>query len=389
MAYIEEAIHLTKTTQETGVQSGLAGVLAAATEISLVDGERGQLVYRGHWAQDLAVEYTFEHVAHLLWFGSLPCDASLIELRQLMAQYRILPEHVKTLIESIPAEADMMSVIRTCLSSLAGADFAWPPTPQQAVQLTAVVPTIIAWRHRKLARLAPIDPRADLSHTANYLYMLNGKEPTSAHVAALDAYLILTSEHGMNASTFAGRVTISTRSDLVSAVTSAVGAMKGPLHGGAPSEVDDTLAAIGTKENAEPFLRDMLSKGERIMGFGHRVYKTRDPRAVALSEVARRVAGEDSWLDLATHVEDVAVRLLAEYKPGRNLYANVEFYAAAVLRAVELPPELYTPTFTVARMAGWTAHALEQATEDRLIRPGSKYVGSMPEQQADTAGTAS
>lgn len=383
---------MTKTTQETGVQSGLAGVVATATQIGLVDGERGQLVYRGHWAQDLAVQYTFEHVAHLLWFGTLPSEAELSELRQLLAQYRSLPEHVKTIIDTIPADADMMSVLRTAVSSLAGPEFAWPPTPRQAIRLTAVVPTIIAWRYRKLAGLAPIDPRADLSHTANYLYMLTGAEPVGAHVAALDAYLILTSEHGMNASTFAGRVTISTRSDIVSAVSSAIGAMKGPLHGGAPSEVDDTLAAIGTKDNAEPFLRALLMRGERIMGFGHRVYKTRDPRAVALSEVARRVAGEDPWLDLATYVEDVAVRLLAEHKPGRNLYANVEFYAAAVLRAVGLPRQLYTPTFTVARVAGWTAHALEQAAEDRIIRPSAAYVGPMPEtagNEADTAGTAS
>lgn len=377
------------TPPDTVVHSGLAGIVAAATEIGLVDGERGQLVYRGHWAQELALKYTFEHVAHLLWFGSLPTDDELLELRQRMAELRTLPEHVKAVIDALPAEVDMMSVLRTAISSMADPSFGWPPTPLQALRLTAVVPTIIAYRHRKVQGLEPVPPRSDLSHTANYLYMLNGVEPPRAHVAALDAYLILTAEHGMNASTFAARVTISTRSDLVSAVTSAIGTMKGPLHGGAPSEVDDTLAKIGTKENAEPFLRALLMRGERIMGFGHRVYKTRDPRAVALSEVARRVAGEDPWLDLATHVEDVAVRLLAEHKPGRNLYANVEFYAAAVLRAVGLPRTLYTPTFTVARMVGWTAHALEQAKEDRLIRPSALYVGPMPPDAAEAQGSAS
>lgn len=360
------------------VQSGLADVVATATEISLVDGQRGHLVYRGHWAKDLAVSCTFEEVAHLLWFGALPSQRELKDLRRMMVKYRPLPDHIKRIIDTLPPEVDMMSVLRTALSAMAGPEFSWPPTPRQAVQLTSIVPTIIAYRHRRVMGEQPVAPRDDMSHTANYLYMLNGVEPPAAHVEALDAYLILTSEHGMNASTFAGRVTISTRSDLVSAVCSAIGAMKGPLHGGAPSEVDDTLAAIGTKENAEPYLRAMLERGERIMGFGHRVYKTRDPRAEALSEVARRVAGEDPWLDLATYVEDVAVRLLQEYKPGRNLYANVEFYAAAVLRAVGLHPTLYTPTFTVARMAGWTAHALEQAKEDRLIRPGSAYVGPMP-----------
>lgn len=378
-----------KATHDTVVHSGLAGVVASATHVGLVDGERGRLVYRGYWAQELAVQYTFEHVAYLLWFGNLPNDDELLELRKNMAELRTLPEHVKQIIDVLPADVDMMSVLRTAISAFAGPEFAWPPTPRQAMHLTAVVPTIVAYRFRKLQGLDPVPPRTDLSHTANYLYMLSGVEPIPAHVAALDAYLILTSEHGMNASTFAGRVTISTRSDLVSAVTSAIGAMKGPLHGGAPSEVDDTLAAIGTKENAEPFLRALIMRGERIMGFGHRVYKTRDPRAIALSQVARRVSGEDPWLDLATHVEDVAVRLLAELKPGRNLYANVEFYAAAVLRAVGLDRTLYTPTFTVARMAGWTAHALEQAGEDRIIRPESLYVGPMPDEAEISSSTAS
>lgn len=377
------------TTQDAVVHSGLAGVVASATRVGLVDGERGRLVYRGYWAKELAVNYTFEHVAHLLWFGCLPTEDQLLAMRKRMAEWRKLPDHVKTILDVLPEDVDMMSALRTALSAFAGSDFSWPPTPEQAMRLTAVVPTIIAYRHRKLQGIEPIPPRADLSHTANYLYMLNAKEPSSAHVAALDAYLILTAEHGMNASTFAGRVTVSTRSDLVSAVTSAIGAMKGPLHGGAPSEVDDTLTAIGTKENAEPYLRALLERGERIMGFGHRVYKTRDPRAAALSEVARRVAGEDPWLDLATHVEDVAVRLLEEYKPGRKLYANVEFYASAVLRAVGLHRTLYTPTFTVARMAGWTAHALEQAEEDRIIRPESLYVGPMPDEEDMPSRSAS
>lgn len=363
---------------EAEVKKGLEGVVASATRIALVDGQRGHLVYRGHWARDLAVESTFEHVAHLLWFGHLPSDDELAAFSKQMAAMRALPDTVRQIIELIPTEVDPMSVVRTALSAHAGTQFDGPPSVEQAMLLTARVPTIIAHRYRTLQGLAPVAPRADLSHTANYLYMLRGEEPNHAHVEALDAYLILAAEHGMNASTFAARVTVSTRSDLISAVTSAVGTMKGPLHGGAPSEVDDTLEAIGTKENAERYLRALLERGERIMGFGHRVYKTRDPRAEALSVVARRIAGEDAWLDLAAHVEEVAVRLLQEYKPGRNLYTNVEFYAAAVLRAVAIPTELYTPTFTLARMAGWTAHALEQAEEDRLIRPQSVYVGPMP-----------
>lgn len=365
-------------TQGLTIHKGLEGVTVTDTELALVDGERGHLVYRGYWAKDLALQYTYEHVAYLLWFGKLPTDAELADFHAKMAQYRILPDYLKTIIDAIPAGVDMMSVLRTAVSAVGNESYGWPPTVEQAMELTAKVPTIITYRHSRLNGRQPVEPREDLSHTANYLYMLFGKEPHPAHVAALDAYLVLTAEHGMNASTFSARVTTSTRSDMASAVTTAIGTMKGPLHGGAPSEVDETLAAIGTKENAEPYLRSLLERGERLMGFGHRVYKTRDPRAEALSIVAKRVAGDDPWLDLAVHVENVAIRLLEEYKPGRRLYTNVEFYAAAVLRAVGLPKELYTPTFSLSRMAGWTAHVLEQAADNRLIRPQSVYTGPMP-----------
>jgi citrate synthase len=209
--------------------------------------------------------------------------------------------------------------------------------------------------------------------------MLKGTDPSPAHVRALDAYLILTQEHGMNASTFAARVVTSTRSDLVSAVTAAIGALKGPLHGGAPSEVTAMIEAIGTKENAEPWMRRALENGERLMGFGHRVYKTLDPRASALRTVASELAADDPWFELATHVEQVALRLLAEHKPERKLNTNVEFYAAAVMRAVGLPDELFTPTFAMSRTVGWCAHVMEQAANNRLIRPESIYVGKMPE----------
>lgn len=366
-------------TQELTIHKGLEGVTVTDTQLGLVDGERGHLVYRGYWAKDLALQYTYEHVAYLLWFGKLPNDQELKEFRERMASYRSLPSYLKTILDVIPQNVDMMSVLRTAVSAIGNDTYGWPPTIDQAMELTAKVPTIITYRYRRVHGEEPVEPRSDLSHTANYLYMLFGKEPSAAHVSALDAYLVLTAEHGMNASTFSARVTTSTRSDMASAITTAIGTMKGPLHGGAPSEVDETLAKIGTKENAEPYLRGLLEKGERLMGFGHRVYKTRDPRAEALSIVAKRVAGDDPWLDLAVHVEDVAIRLLEEFKPGRRLYTNVEFYAAAVLRAVGLPKELYTPTFTLSRMAGWTAHVLEQAADNRLIRPQSVYTGPMPE----------
>ncbi|MBO8163991.1 MAG: citrate synthase/methylcitrate synthase [Brevibacillus sp.] len=357
---------------------GLEGIVVAESDLSLVDGKNGHLVYRGHWARDLAIHHTFEEVAHLLWYGHLPNEEELAALQAKMAEARTLPEHVKQALDAIPADVDAMSALRSGVSLLAESSHGWPPTMEQVISLTAKIPTIVAYRYARQQGRQPLPPRADLGHTANYLYMAKGKEPNPAHVRALDAYLILTQEHGMNASTFAARVVASTRSDLVSAVTAGIGALKGPLHGGAPSEVTEMMEAIGTKENAEPWIRQALEKGERLMGFGHRVYKTMDPRATALSVVASELSKDDPWFELATHVEQVALKLLREYKPGRQLNTNVEFYAAAVMRAVGLPDELFTPTFAVSRTVGWCAHVLEQAANNRIIRPESTYTGSMP-----------
>lgn len=364
--------------------SGLQGVVVAETDLSLVDGENGRLVYRGHWAKDLALSCDFEEAAYLLWYGELPTSDQLLAFKEAMAAGRKLPDTVQTVIDALPDNMPMMAVLRTALSALGTDEWDWPPTVEQAVALTALTPTIIAYRHRRLQRKAFCPPNPELGHVTNYLYMLNsddgkGVTPQSAHVRALNAYLVLTMEHGMNASTFAARVVASTQSDMASAVAGALGAMKGPLHGGAPSEVIHMLDDIGTKPHAEPWMRAALERGERLMGFGHRVYKTRDPRAEALSEITAQLAGQDEWLDLAKHVEATAIRLLEEYKPGRRLYTNVEFYAAAVLRAVGMPQQLYTPTFTASRMVGWTAHILEQASINRLFRPQSIYTGPMPQ----------
>ncbi|HEX6989094.1 MAG TPA: citrate synthase/methylcitrate synthase [Bacillota bacterium] len=360
------------------VHRGLKGIAVAETTLSFIDGTRGLLLYRGLPAEQLALERGFEEVAHLLWYGRLPAPAEAEALRRRLVTGRGLPGPVQRVLDALPPDVDTMSVVRTAVSAMAGPGFAFPPTPEQAAALTAVVPTIIAYRHRRLSGQDPVEPRADLGHVANYLYMLSGREAPAARVEILEAYMVLTMEHGMNASTFAARVTTSTRSDLVSALVAAVGTMKGPLHGGAPSEVDAMLDAIGEAGRAEDYLRDLLERGERIMGFGHRVYRTRDPRAAALAQLVRRVAAGEPWLELATHVETTALRLLEDYKPGRRLSTNVEFWAAAVLRAVGIPPELYTPTFTAARVAGWCAHALEQAADNQLIRPEAVYVGPRP-----------
>lgn len=358
--------------------TGLEGIVAAETDIGLVDGENGFLVYRGHWAKDLAVSRSFEEVSHLLWYGSLPQAEELVSLQQRLAEQRELPEQLRRLIDVLPLQLPMMSVLQTVTAAIG---YEWPPAPEQAISLTAKLPTIIAYRYRQQLGLDFVEPDPGLGHAANYLYMLSGKRPEEAHSMALNAYLVLGMEHGMNASTFAGRVVLSTRSDMASAVSGAIGAMKGPLHGGAPSEVTAMLEEIGTKANAEPWLRSKLENGERLMGFGHRVYKTRDPRAEALRLVTSGLTGQDPWFDLAIHVEETAIRLLEEYKPGRRLYTNVEFFAASIMRAIQLPSELFTPTFTAARVVGWTSHLLEQASINRIFRPQSLYTGPQPEMQ--------
>lgn len=358
--------------------TGLEGVIAAETDISLVDGENGFLVYRGHWAKDLAISKSFEEVCHLLWYGRLPNGEELAALRSKLIEQRELPTQMRQLMDVLPLSLPMMSVLQTVIASI---DYAWPPTVEQAISLTARMPALIAYRYRQQTGRAFVEPDADLAHAANYLYMLTGQRPEEAHSKALTAYLILGMEHGMNASTFAGRVVLSTQSDMASAVSGAIGAMKGPLHGGAPSEVTAMLEDIGTKANAGPWLRAKLEQGERLMGFGHRVYKTRDPRAEALRLVTSGLTGQDPWFDLAIHVEEMAISLLEEYKPGRRLYTNVEFFAASIMRAIQLPSDLFTPTFTAARVVGWTAHLLEQASINRIFRPQSLYTGAQPESQ--------
>jgi citrate synthase len=263
---------------------------------------------------------------------------------------------------------------------LADPDDISPPSDLAAAKmLTSRFPTIVATHLRLAAGLEPIPPREDLSHAANFLYMALGREPDPIAAKALDTYWVTVIDHGMNASTFAGRVIASTRSDMVSAVTGAIGALKGPLHGGAPGPVLDMLVDIGTLDHAEPWLRQELEAGRRIMGFGHRVYKVRDPRAEVLSRVAEEMAGaqlEDRRLfELARGVEQVALRVLDEHKPGRNLRTNVEFYTALVLQSLGLHPRSFVALFACGRVAGWCAHVIEQHSEDHLIRPQSEYVG--------------
>jgi citrate synthase len=269
-----------------------------------------------------------------------------------------------------------MDALRTAVSAW-GADRGtlWPPSVEQARELTAMAPSALAAFARLRDGLDPIPPDPSLGLAAGFLQQLRGTAPDEASARALDAYFIVGAEHGFNASTFAARVIISTHSDLASAVAGAIGALKGPWHGGAPSEVIDQLHEIGSVDAAEAWIRDTLGRGERLMGFGHRVYRAYDPRAAALRAVAERMSGIADWLATAVAVEAIALRVLAEFKPDYPIKTNVEYYAAAVLQGIGLPPNLFPATFALARHAGWTAHCLEQARANVLIRPDVRYVG--------------
>lgn len=321
----------------------------------------------------------------MLWRGALPSPAELASVRRETAQLRALPDEtmrvVRAAAQTPPIDALRMACATLSLD-LARPDDISPPADMEAAKLlTARFPTIVAAHARLSAGQQPIAPRADLPLAANFLYMVHGKEPDPIAARAIDTYWVTVIDHGMNASTFAARVIASTRSDMVSAVTGAIGALKGPLHGGAPGPVLDMLKHITSADRAEGWVRNELAAGRRIMGFGHRVYKVRDPRADVLSKVANELSATGAALenrklfDLARSVEQTALKVLDEVKPGRNLRTNVEFFTALVLQGLGLEPRSFVATFACGRVAGWCAHVIEQHAEDHLIRPQSEYVG--------------
>ncbi len=368
---------------EVKAARGLDGVVAAQTRLSHVDGAAGQLIIGGYELKELAGKVSFEAAAHLLWSGSLPSPAELATLTHEIATQRALPDEamrvVRAAAKAPPIDALRMACAVLSLDLADPDDISPAADMRSAKMLVARFPTIVAAHARLAAGKEPIAPRTDLSLAANFLYMVNGVEPDPIGARALDTYWVTVIDHGMNASTFAGRVIASTRSDMVSAVTGAIGALKGPLHGGAPGPVLDMLVHIGSAANAAPWLEQELAAGRRIMGFGHRVYKVRDPRAEVLSGVADTMAGaklEDRRLfDLARTVEKTALEVLEKTKPGRNLKTNVEFYTALVLQSLGLAPRSFVAMFACGRVAGWCAHVIEQHAEDHLIRPMSEYVG--------------
>lgn len=361
------------------VRPGLEGVIALDTRLSHIDGLAGELTIAGYALETIAGKATFEDMLFLLWQDHLPNADELSTFRDTLAQKRAVSAPTLAILKAASEQKlGMMDALRMAASTLSL--YTQSDDPREGAEvLVATFPTIISAYWRMLLGQEPIAPRTDLSHAANYLYMLDGEIPSPERTRAVDTYLNTVIEHGLNASTFAARVIIATHSDMISAIGGAIGALKGPLHGGAPGPALDMVFEIGTPDRAEAMIRAKLDAGARLMGFGHRVYKVRDPRADVLGEEASRFFADGEQQDLyalAMHVEQTALRLLEEFKPRRNLQTNVEFYTALILHGIGLPVDLFSPTFAIARVGGWTAHALEHLDDGlRIIRPRAGYKG--------------
>jgi citrate synthase len=365
------------------VPAGLEGVVVAETTVGDVRGQEGFFHYRQYSAVELAETRSLEDVWYLLFRGELPNAAQSAAFGAAVRRRRTLPPGLHTLLPALSQRGAPLDVLRTAVSLL-GAELGWRPTHDigadelydQALGLCAVVPTILAAAHRLREGHEALEPRDDLGMVANYLYMLTGSVPDELHARAVEQYMLLTIDHGFNASTFTARVVTSTGADLAAAIVAAIGALSGPLHGGAPSRALAMLDAIGTPDRAEAYVRRAVENGDRIMGFGHRVYKTDDPRSLLLRSVSERLGGP--LVEFSQSVERTVVDVLAELKPGRHLYTNVEFYAGVVMNSCGIPREMFTPTFAAARTIGWCTHIMEQAAHNRLIRPAARYVGPPP-----------
>ena len=363
-------------TDKPASSKGLEGVVAATTKLSDVRGLDGELIYCGYNINELAGKATYEEVVHLLHRGKLPNADELAALKAELAAARNLPDGVVELIKQLPKNASPMRAIRTVVSALACYE---PPEAQdsiedqasRAIKLIAQVPVITAYFH--LARQDKPLPASDptLGEAANFLYLIDGEKPSEAKEKTIDMCYILHADHGMNASTFSARVTIATLSGMYSAITSAIGTLKGPLHGGANEGVIKMLQEIGSVEKVDAFVEDCLKNKVKIMGIGHRVYKVLDPRAPHLKAMAEKLSGElgeTKWLDMSERIRDLMVS-------KKNLHPNVDFYSATVYYSLGIPTDLFTPLFAIARTSGWTAHVLEQLADNRLIRPKSLYDG--------------
>jgi citrate synthase len=357
---------------------GLEGIVAASTGISYIDGMNGRLFYRGININDLAEQSTFEETTALLWYGKLPTNSQLDSFQRKMRDNRQIPNEILAALMAMPKHTTPMEVLRTAVSALSpydpqDLDNSLDANVQKSIRLTASMPTIVAaWDQIRNGRW-PVEPRKDLSHAANFLYMLTGKEPSPAAARVLDTALILHADHGLNASTFAARITASTLSDLHSAIVSAIGTLKGPLHGGANEQVMKMLKEIGSADRADMYIRGAIAAKKKIMGFGHRVYKADDPRAAWLQKLSADLAkssGVSRWYDISERVR-------IQVQDSKPLPVNVDFYSASVYFTLGIPIDLFTPIFAISRVAGWTAHVYEQYSDNRLIRPESEYIGPM------------
>lgn len=365
------------------VPRGLTNVVAARTALGDVRGHEGFYHYRQYSAIDLARERSFEDAWYLLLFGELPTPVELDGFRARIARARRIPASVRELLPAIAAlttGTEALAGLRMALAAVAAADGMRPVYDEDedarlrdAIRVAAVTPVLLASLHALAAGRTPLEPRDDLGQVADYLRLVTGRVPDDAHERALGAYMTAAIDHGFNASTFTARVIASTGADVASAVGGALGALSGPLHGGAPSRALDTLDAIGTPDRIDEWITGTVRSGGRVMGFGHAVYRTEDPRSRMLREVAQGFGGDR--VAFAVQVEERVQHLLTELKPGRELHTNVEFYAGVVMELCALPREMFTPTFAAARVVGWTAHVLEQAADGKILRPSSRYVG--------------
>jgi citrate synthase len=355
---------------------GLEGIIANSTALSDVLGDIGQLIYAGYDINELAGKVSFEEIVHLLWYGELPNPKQLENLTSQLRSHRELPQGVIDFLTSAPKEAGPMDVMRTAVSMLGlydrhMNDSSVERNRERAVSITAKIGLIAGYFHRARQGKSLPPVRKDLGEAAHFLYLLNGEAPTAEAAQTLDVAYVLHADHGMNASTFSARVTIATLSDMYSAITSAIGTLKGPLHGGANEGVIHMLEEIGSEANVDPWITDALTQKKKIMGIGHRVYKVLDPRAPHLRNMAAKLTeqlGEPKWIRMSERIASIM-------KEKKGLNANVDFYSATVYYSLGIPTDMFTPIFAISRTAGWTAHVLEQLMDNRLYRPLSEYVG--------------
>jgi citrate synthase len=364
--------------EANAVKAGLEGAVAASSSISYIDGNIGKLIYSGYNIHDLAQHSTFEEVIYLLWNNTLPTQSELDNLKAQLRQEPGIPVEIQQLIRTLPQGVNPMDMLRTVISALSfydpdGQDMSREANLRKAIRLTAKFPTIVTTFQRLRNGLEPVEPRTDLSIAGNFLYTLRGEVPDEVATRTIDVALVLHADHELNASTFAARVTAATLSDIYSSVVSAIGALKGPLHGGANEGVIKNLLEIGSVENVEAWVMEQFAQKKKIMGFGHRVYHTEDPRATHLREMSRQLGertGETRFYEMSRKMEEVVKR-------EKGLNPNVDFYSASTYYSMGIPTDLFTPIFACSRISGWTAHILEQYANNRLIRPRAEYIGGM------------